>query len=319
MFSKFLKGAFVANKVTGRRDDAEDFCKFVSDRDMKMKKTLYVSDLDGTLLNEHSQVSAESVEMLNCAIDQYGAMFTCATARTPATIVPLLEQVHVSLPMIAMAGAAMWNNVKHDFENVRAIPDDVIAQVLAIYERHGVRPFVYRHRGGVIEAYHSDVLSVDEREFVEARSHTPFKHFSLGKGYGMGGNEAMLVFSIDRYSVLKRVYDDIVSAGVSCSPVCYHDIFDPEMGVLEMYSCGTDKASAIAVLAHQVGADCVVVFGDNRNDMPMMRIADCSVAVENAFPEVREMADVVIGANTADSVARWIVDDAEAIYRGNLR
>ena len=56
MFSKFLKGAFVANKVTGRRDDAEDFCKFVSDRDMKMKKTLYVSDLDGTLLNEHSQV-----------------------------------------------------------------------------------------------------------------------------------------------------------------------------------------------------------------------------------------------------------------------
>ena len=40
--------------------------------------TLYVSDLDGTLLNEHSQVSAESAAMLNEAIGRFGAQFTCA-------------------------------------------------------------------------------------------------------------------------------------------------------------------------------------------------------------------------------------------------
>ena len=69
--------------------------------------TLYVSDLDGTLLNEHSQVSAESAAMLNEAIERFGAQFTCATARTPATIVPLMQHIHMQLPMIAMAGAAM--------------------------------------------------------------------------------------------------------------------------------------------------------------------------------------------------------------------
>lgn len=71
-----------------------------------MGKTLYVSDLDGTLLDDKSQVSPQSVEMLNCAIDKYGALFTCATARTPATIVKLMEKVRLQLPMIAMAGAA---------------------------------------------------------------------------------------------------------------------------------------------------------------------------------------------------------------------
>jgi hydroxymethylpyrimidine pyrophosphatase-like HAD family hydrolase len=50
----------------------------------------------------------------------------------------------------------------------------------------------------------------------------------------------------------------------------------------------------------------VVVFGDNRNDIAMMQAADFSVAVDNAFAEVKSVASEVIGPNTADSVARWI-------------
>ena len=38
----------------------------------------------------------------------------------------------------------------------------------------------------------------------------------------------------------------------------------------------------------------------------MMQTADFSVAVDNAFTEVKAVASEVIGPNTADSVARWI-------------
>ena len=144
--------------------------------------TLYVSDLDGTLLNEHSQVSAESAAMLNEAIERFGAQFTCATARTPATIVPLMQNIHMQLPMIAMAGAAMWNPVRSAYENVRTIGEAQIRQIVDIYERHGARPFVYRHHAGIIEAYHSAQLSAAERELVEPRSPTPLKRFVLGNG-----------------------------------------------------------------------------------------------------------------------------------------
>ena len=43
----------------------------------------------------------------------------------------------------------------------------------------------------------------------------------------------------------------------------------------------------------------------------MMQAADYSVAVENAFPEVKAAASEVIGPNTADSVARWILGELE--------
>ena len=51
-----------------------------------------------------------------------------------------------------------------------------------------------------------------------------------------------------------------------------------------------------------------MVFGDNLNDIPMLRCADVAVAVENAYPEVKQIAHVVIGPNSSDSVARWILE-----------
>jgi hypothetical protein len=55
----------------------------------------------------------------------------------------------------------------------------------------------------------------------------------------------------------------------------------------------------------------VVVFGDNLNDLPMMEVADYAVAVDNAFDEVKAAADMVIGPNYDDSVARFICEDFE--------
>jgi hydroxymethylpyrimidine pyrophosphatase-like HAD family hydrolase len=94
----------------------------------------------------------------------------------------------------------------------------------------------------------------------------------------------------------------------------YHDIFDESEGYLEIFTAGTSKAGAIRELAREVGAGRIVVFGDNRNDIAMMQAADHSVAVGNAFDEVKAVASEVIGPNTADSVARWI--EQELIVNG---
>ena len=55
-------------------------------------KTLYVTDLDGTLLSSDSVVSVRSVDIINELIER-GAMITVATARTPATVANLLADM----------------------------------------------------------------------------------------------------------------------------------------------------------------------------------------------------------------------------------
>ena len=270
--------------------------------------TLYVSDLDGTLLGKDSQLSAVTVATLNRIIGELGGLFTVATARTPATVVPLMQQVHARLPFIVIGGSAMWNPVTMSYEHTRGIDDMTVNAVADVFDRRGAHPFIYRRHGkNLLHTHHYGPLSPQEERFIAERQHLPLKQFFLDdRDFRHSDDEALLIFSMNKYAVLKSIADDLRTSVPSCSVMVYHDIFDESEGYLEIFSAGTSKAAAIRDLARQLGAGRVVVFGDNRNDIAMMQAADFSVAVDNAFTEVKAVASEVIGPNTADSVARWI-------------
>lgn len=270
--------------------------------------TLYVSDLDGTLLGEDSQLSSVTVATLNRIIGELGGLFTVATARTPATVVPLMQQVHARLPFIVIGGSAMWNPVSMSYEHTRGIDDMTVNAVADVFDRCGAHPFIYRRHGkNLLHTHHYGPLSPQEERFIAERQHLPLKQFFLDdRDFRHSDDEALLIFSMNKYAVLKSIADDLRTSVPTCSVMVYHDIFDESEGYLEIFSAGTSKAAAIRDLARQLGAGRVVVFGDNRNDIAMMQAADFSVAVDNAFTEVKSVASEVIGPNTADSVARWI-------------
>jgi Cof subfamily protein (haloacid dehalogenase superfamily) len=270
--------------------------------------TLYVSDLDGTLLGEDSQLSAVTVATLNRIIGELGGLFTVATARTPATVVPLMQQVHARLPFIVIGGSAMWNPVTMSYEHTRGIDDMTVNAVADVFDRRGAHPFIYRRHGkNLLHTHHYGPLSPQEERFIAERQHLPLKQFFLDdRDFRHSDDEALLIFSMNKYAVLKSIADDLRTSVPTCSVMVYHDIFDESEGYLEIFSAGTSKAAAIRDLARQLGAGRVVVFGDNRNDIAMMQAADFSVAVDNAFTEVKAVASEVIGPNTVDSVARWI-------------
>ena len=280
---------------------------------MNTNKTLYVSDLDGTLLGEDSRLSAVTVTTLNRVIGEQGGLFTVATARTPATVVPLMSEVHAQLPFIVIGGSAMWNPVTGCYEHTRGIASATVDAVADVFARHGAHPFIYRRHGSsMLFTHHYGPLSPQEERFVAERQHLPLKRFLLDDhDYRHSDDEALLIFSLNKYAVLKAIAEDLRATVPTCSVMVYHDNFDPSDGYLEIYTAGTSKAGAIREAAREVGAERVVVFGDNRNDIAMMQAADHSVAVGNAFDEVKAIASEVIGPNTEDSVARWIERELE--------
>ena len=103
---------------------------------------------------------------------------------------------------------------------------------------------------------------------------------------------------------------EAISRDTDCMVSCCHDVFNPEVITLEIFPPGVDKAKAVSGLKKHLGVERLVVFGDSQNDVPMFGVADVAVAVGNALPEVKAAADVVIGPNYTDSVARFIEEDA---------
>jgi len=279
-------------------------------------RTLYVSDMDGTLLGDDSQLSCGTIDTLNRVIGPLDGLFTVATARTPATVVPLMQQVRATLPFIVIGGSARWNPVAQAYEHTRGIDVATLNDVAGVFATHHINPFIYRRHGkAMLHAHHYGPMSRQEEDFVAARQHLPLKRFILDDpGYLHAPGEALLIFSMNKYAVLKAIAADLKAQVPSCSVMVYHDIFDESEGYLEIFTAGTSKAAAIRELAREVGAKRVVVFGDNRNDITMMQAADYSVAVDNAFDEVKAVASQVIGPNTADSVACWIEQDIKTRY-----
>ena len=81
--------------------------------------TLFVSDLDGTLIDSRLTIPPESAAGINAAIAR-GDAFAVATARTPATVGEILAPVSGALPGVVMNGAGIYDFEKRAF--VRLFP-----------------------------------------------------------------------------------------------------------------------------------------------------------------------------------------------------
>ena len=283
-----------------------------------MKKTLFVTDLDGTLLDASSRISGKTAAMLNEAIEK-GALFSIATARTPATVCEIMRPVKLNIPTIVMTGAALWNTETLQYTHVQHISPEDTRKVLEAYRRHDAAGFLYTLPPAKDEElgtrkfliYHFGKMNALEKNFMEERLTNPFKRFEVPEN---GESElpevirhTVLFFGIQptgKAEEVKKELDRIPEI----NPMFYHDWFGDEIAEIEAFPLGATKAKAVKRLAAEVGADRIVVFGDNRNDISMMQAADVAVAVENALDEVKATADIVIGPNTEDSVAKFILE-----------
>ncbi len=272
-------------------------------------RTLYVSDLDGTLLSPDRKVSEESVRLLNEAIAD-GALFSVATARTPATVGPLLQDVDCTLPLIVMTGAAIWDRKDNHYLHASFHSETTARRLVELYKKHGLCTFIYiLGEDNVIHIYHLGEMSPLEWVFMEERLTTPYKQFHVDE---KGCSElpdrldrVLLFYSMRPTEEVTPVYDEIKDAD-DLRAVFYHDMYGEEIALMEVFGPDASKANAVKILADMAEADKIVAYGDNVNDIPILSIADDAVAVENAVDEVKGLAGRIIGPNSADSVAKDI-------------
>lgn len=273
--------------------------------------TLYVSDLDGTLLSTDSRISERSAEIITSLTEQ-GALITVATARTPATVVPLLAATATTPPAVVMTGCAFWDRKAARLVNPHYIPATEVALALDVCARHGVHPFVFvmSDDGNVLDVYHDGKsLNKSERSFYEERAHVALKRFHLGTPAPERAFTHSVLFYAMGENVEVRLAAQELQTISNCTVCSYPDIFNPNIYNLEVFPPGVNKAAAVLELKQQLGADRLVVFGDSLNDLSMLAVADLAVAVGNALPEVKDAADIVIEPNYTDSVARFIEAD----------
>lgn len=268
-------------------------------------KTLYVSDLDGTLLRSDVHTS----EYTNCVINglvERGMLFSYATARSYVTSVKVTKGLEAKIPLIVYNGAFVIDNVTGEIlisnffgAVAREILDDLIA--------HGIYPIVYSWIDGVERfSYLPEKCTKGAREFVESRAGDPRDNpvSEIGELYR---GEIFYFTCIDEAEVLEPLWEKYRD---QLHAVYQRDIYSGEQW-LELMPMAASKSNAICQLKELLGCGRLVVFGDGRNDIDMFEMADEAYAVENAVIELKEVATAVIGSNDSDGVAVWLNENAE--------
>lgn len=272
-------------------------------------KTLYVADLDGTLLSPGAVLSDYSRTVISELIDR-GVSFTIATARTPATVTHILRGLKITLPCIMMNGAVSFSFTKMRFCDISKFPKSITNDILILANSCPVTTFLYTFENNCLNVFYKDDGKQYTRRFISERSGTAYKSFKSISDYSQARGEIIYSALLGAKKVLTDYFQRYRKI-TALDTVLYREVNFNGIYVLESYLAGISKAKAVKRLADSICADKIIAFGDNINDMQMLKQADIGLAVANAAPEVLACADEVIGSNSADGVAKWLLKNVD--------
>jgi 5-amino-6-(5-phospho-D-ribitylamino)uracil phosphatase len=273
-------------------------------------RTLLVSDLDGTLLRPDASLSETTIRVVNEFIAA-GGMFSYATARSFTSASRVTAPLDLRLPVITYGGAIIVDPGTGRAREAQFLPAGVVEEVLRLTAGSAlVQPIVFvLHEGRDRVCWLADQPTPGVEYYLGTRAADP-RLLPLTSWSAIDLSAVFYISLISTRQVAHDLRERLAAAGTGCHLVLMEEIYAPGQWWLEVTASTGTKAAALAALKSELRADTVVCFGDHHNDLPMFAVADTALAVANAAPEVRTAASAVIGANTADGVARWISENA---------
>ncbi|HHV13570.1 MAG TPA: HAD family phosphatase [Clostridiales bacterium] len=268
-------------------------------------KALYISDLDGTLLQPDVTLSRYTVDTLN-ELMAGGMEFTVATARTIASVKHILKDLNLAHPIILMNGVCIYDLQKQEYVKVETLSQGSIRELMKVIEKNSLKGFVYTIKDSVLATYYEDLNTEALRDFYQERVDLYGKRFTQVDRFSDLSGEPIIYFSLlDHREKLEPIYHQIQSIpDLACT--FYRDNYAPDFWFLETFSSSASKYHATRYLRASLGAERVICFGDNRNDLPLFEASDQKIAVGNAVDELKEKADQIASPNTEDGVANWL-------------
>lgn len=275
--------------------------------------TIYVCDLDGTLLRSDGTLSEFSRRGLNQLLEA-GVNLTVASARGTPGMRSLLFGVGIRLPVIELNGAFV-----SELESGRHLVSNVLSRAEAcaaveIIVETGNDPVISTWDGRQDGVHFGSRTNDSTRWYVEEkRKYRDPRLAPCDDLLGLAQNEdaaQITTFARDEEAVaLTERLREAIGGGAFVHSAA--NVYWPGWTEITVQHLNAAKGTAIPALlaaCGKVGAN-VIACGDHLNDLSMFAVATRSIAPANAHPEVLERATEIVGSNDEDGIVRYLMDD----------
>lgn len=251
---------------------------------------LIVTDMDGTFLNPQGDIDHEAFQQLKARCDDNNITFAFCTGKQCERVARILDGLEQDTYIVGDSATRMqynhqtiWSETfSRDLglkliERLRHIDSQqtiIVCTDKRAYVQHGISDSEQKIVHGSYEnvMYVNDYSDINE-DFVKVTVHD--------------ANKAC----IDNATYLKDFEDRlyVVAADAEWIDIANKDVH---------------KGSTIEQLQQRLGLDAseTIVFGDGLNDIELFKIANTRVAMDNAYPELKEHADIIAKSNQYNGV-----------------
>ena len=271
-----------------------------------MKYKLICTDMDGTLLNNNHEITAENKTALKAAYDK-GITIALTTGRIFASAKAYSDLLGFKVPIIASNGAYIRESDNDKCIFSSNFTNSEILEIHDILKRNNLSSIFYTYNAAISEKplpknhpyiTNNKVLALNNKiQFCIGKDiESAFKKYD-----GHISKVICIENDVNNHKNLFRVKEEIKSLGS-------FEVVSSGPNNFEIMKKGVSKGRAVKELASILNIDQkeVICFGDNENDLSMITYAGLGVALGNGSDLVKENADYITDTNENSGVAKAI-------------
>lgn len=258
---------------------------------MKNSISALISDVDGTLVTDDkvlTQRTREAVAQVRAA----GIAFSIISSRPPRGLRMLVEPLALAAPMACFNGGVLVSAQLASTDE-HLLPPGVAGRVIDFLDRRGVDSWLF-----TVESW---LLRDAARPYVDLEKRTVRFAPDIVEDFAANLGRAAKIVGVSRdFASLEKLEADARAAfagqaSVALSQPYYLDFTHPR----------ANKGDALLALSARLAIPPagIAVIGDAANDVAMFDKSGLSIAMGNARPEVKRVADRVTGSNAEDGFA----------------
>lgn len=267
-----------------------------------MKQKLVAIDLDGTTLNDHSQITRETKQVITRIIEQ-GHIVSIVTGRPYRTSQQYYKQLDLKTPIVNFNGAWCHHPKDEEWENSyhQHLNRELALSFTDLNKYSTVK---------LIAAETPDRVYAD-RPNGEAKGYgyslENLKTYPFKEEYLKENPTSVNVFT-DHEHTIPFLQDKIAEEYGEEVEV---RTWGGQSPTLEIVKAGVQKAMGVEEIAdyYNIGRENIIAFGDEDNDYEMIQYAGHGVVMKNGIEALKEISDDITPySNHENGLARYLVD-----------
>lgn len=276
---------------------------------------LIASDMDGTLLNDEHTISEENIKAIKIA-EERGCHFTIVTGRDYSGVKNFFQEFDLKCECILSNGAE-YRDINGDVIERITIDNDTVRKIVQVMMEANV----------AIEMFTEDGMIIINEDIYKESLLQRFRRYNKGKTDLEIVEIARNMYDTWKPEMIKDVEGFLDSNTDILKIMTYHEdaqyikelkeklkniegvaVASTFANDIEISNIQAQKGLILAKVIEKMGIkkEEVIVLGDSFNDYSMFTEFENSFAMENAIPEIKEIAKYITDSNDNDGVAKAI-------------